>query len=635
MAQELGRPDPPGGPRPTNPFVAFRDEDVGGCVVRRFEEQVARGPGRVALAQGGRRLTYAQLNARANRLARQIVEAFPESRYSPDAPAVALLFEHGADMVAALLGALKAGRAYVPLEPREPAARLAAIVDDCRAPVLLAGEGQRELAAGLASRAAAAPRVVVAETERDGDEGGANLGVEVDPARPAYILYTSGSTGRPKGVVQTRQYVMQLARSFTNSLRLCEDDAITLLPPFTFSASVMDVFGALLNGARLLALDMKSHGLPELGATLARERATVLHCVPSLFRAFAKGAAPAEVASLRLVYLAGEPALEEDLRLYRERLPDGCLFVNALGCTEFNVCRQFFAGKATRLDSARVPVGGPALDVDVLVLDASRRPAPAGAEGEIAVRSRFLSARYWGEPRLTSERFVDDHCGPGERLYLTGDLGVMSAGGCLTHLGRIDQQIKVRGQRVEPAEVEGALLRHEGVGQVVVALKGPPERAALCAYYTSARPLASAELRERLRARLPEYMVPAHFVRVDGFPTTHSGKVDRNALPDPTAEANAPAPIAERAALKSLEAVVRASWEGHLGRPVGPQENFFEIGGNSLLAMQVHADLRRSTGADFSLVDLFKYPTFRSLAQFLSGAPGGTRAAPLGGRREP
>ena len=592
----------------------FPAEGIEQSIAERFEKQAAAHPDRIAIRSGGWSMTYAELNAAANRLGRAILHA------GGDADRVVLLFEQGGPVIVAVLAVLKAGKTYVPLDPGYPAARLAELVDDSQAGLILTDDAHLEGAKRLASGRSLP---VVSSDAVDPAARGDNLGVSVAPDAIAYMLYTSGSTGRPKGVVQKHRNLLHFVRTYTNSCHITPDDRIAWLHSITFSASNMNVYPALLNGAAVYPHDVKRRGVDGLAELLMRERITICQCVPTVFRHFLSGLTGEErFSDLRVFELGGEPVYRRDVELFRLRVGTHCVLVNRLAFTEASVAAQYFITAETELPASAVPVGRPAEGMEILVLGEDGREAGREEVGEIALRSRHLSPGYWRRPDLTAKAFTN---GGGLRTYRTGDMGRIRADGLLEYAGRKDFRVKVRGYTIEVAEVEAALLEIGGVkSAVVVAREDHRGDQRLVAYLIPAGAAPSAdELRTRLGDRLPDFMVPSAFMALEAFPLTSTGKLDRLALPAPdlTQVESAGGYAAPRT---DAEAKVAAIWaEVFALERVGIHDDFFALGGHSLLAGRIAARIRQAYGVDLSLGALFDAPTVAELCGQLGEAVGG------------
>ena len=597
------------GVAPTQPFVAFPPAEIEQSIAERFHVQAEARPGRLAVEEAGGPWTYAALAAAADRVAAAV-----SSRASGPDARIALLLDHDAAMVAGVLGVLQAGAAYVPLDATHPAERLALIVADSRPSLLLASRRNLDLARALAGgREVLSIDGVLAGPAVEARRRG------VPPDRAAYVLYTSGSTGRPKGVLQSHRNVLHFIRAYTNNLHLSPDDGLTLLSSYSVDAAVMDIFGALLNGAALCPIDVRSGGVGALVDALRRRRITVYHSTPTVYRLVLRGLGEEALPDpLRLVVLGGEEVRREDVVTVRDRLPRGCLIVNGFGPTESTVSLQHFIGRETRVERPSVPVGRPVEETEVLLLSA--RGDPGQLHGEIAIRSPHVALGYWGRPDLTAAAFLPDPEGGARRVYRTGDMGRLLPDGNIEFAGRRDRQVKVRGFRIELGEIEAALGAHAAVAEAAAAVPAHrPGESRIVAYWvprTEARP-SDGELRRFLRDRLPEYMVPSAFVALPALPLTPSGKLDRRALP-------VPADVATRRDGRddeprdALELQLARLWEEVLDtRGVGRRDHFFELGGHSLAAVRLFAEIDRRFGVGLPLATLFKAPTVEQLAAVL------------------
>ncbi|MEW5929719.1 MAG: amino acid adenylation domain-containing protein, partial [Gemmatimonadota bacterium] len=606
-------------------FAEFARGEIEQTIPARFEAQARLHPDRLAVRSRGASLTYAELDRAAEAVAGAILRARPAG---PER--VALLFEHGAAMIVAILGVLKAGKTYVPVDPRYPRERSTYVLEDSGAAAVVTGGACLELARELSGG-----RLPLVDVEGAG-AGGASAAAErrrpVDPGEPAYILYTSGSTGEPKGVVQSHRNVLHFIRVYTNNLRIGREDRLTLFSSYTFDASVMAVYGALLNGAALLPLDWREETAPGVAGWMRRERITLYHSTPTVFRHLVAGLAEEErFPDVRLVVLGGEETQSRDVEAFRAHFAPGAVLVNGLGPTESTVTLQNFIGRDTPTPRGSVPVGHPVEDTEVSLRNALGEQVAVYGVGEIEIRSPHVALGYWRKPAQTAAAFGEE---PGGRVrsYRTGDLGRRLPDGKLEFVGRTDFQVKVRGVRVELGEVEAAMRAHPAVREAVAAARddGAGERW-LAAYAVAAEGAelpGAGELRAWLRERLPEHMVPAAFVALDSLPLTPSGKVDRLALPAP-ARGGSDAAVAPRT---PTEEVLAEIWAEVLGlERVGTREDFFELGGHSLLATRVASRAREAFGVELPLRTLFESPTVAALAERVeeAGREGAPQAPPL------
>lgn len=578
-ALRLSPPPAPALSRRQEPgFVAFAADALDRSIGARFEEMARLHPARVAVRTATGELSYRALDARADGVAAALATVPAQG----DRGRVALLLGHDAAMVAAILGALKAGRTYVPLEPAWPRERLALLVDDAGAGVVIA-RGPT-----LALARAVAPGAVVLDVDALPDAAPPRLAVA--PDAPAYILYTSGSTGVPKGVVQTHRNVIAHLRAYTDRLSLRAEDRLSLLSTYAFDAAVMDIFGALLNGAALCPIDPRGAGLAELAARLRASDVTVYHSTPSLFRHLMNSlGAEATLDGVRLVVLGGEEARRDDLHAFRRHFAPGCVLVNGLGPTESTLALQWFADHATPAPRASLPIGRAAPHVEVTLHNAAGEQVALFGAGEIRVRSAHVALGYWRREELTRAAFSGEPGGP--RTYRTGDEARLLPGGDLEFVSRRDAQVKVRGHRVEPGEIEAHLRASPGVRDAVVTARPGADGGARLDAWVVPREGASldaAALRAALRERLPAHLVPSSIALVAELPLTATGKIDRRALASGAAATSVTSAPGPNAPEDALERALVGAWEEVLGvSPVSVHDDFFALGGHSLLAVRL------------------------------------------------
>jgi acyl-coenzyme A synthetase/AMP-(fatty) acid ligase/acyl carrier protein len=435
----------------------------------------------------------------------------------------------------------------------------------------------------------------------------------------AYLFYTSGSTGQPKGVCQTHLNLLHFVCNYSKSLGITCDDRLSLLSPLSFSASNMDIYSSVLNGATVCPYDIRRRGMSKLEVWLEEKSITVLHAVPTLFRHLIGNLPPGwRFSKIRAIDLGGETMYTSDIRMYQEHFKEDCVLVNHLAATEASVIAQHRVDRGRSYGVGMLPVGRPADGVRIRIVREDESEADVGEIGEIMIHSPFLSPGYWRRPDLTERAFLPDPNGGDERIYRTGDLGRMLPDGCLVHLGRKDFQVKVRGYRIEVAEIEIALLDLASIRQaVVVPWGGQSSDQHLVAYLVPAGQHVPTvtELRRSLGEILPEYMIPSAFVMLDALPLTSSGKIDRRALPVP----DRTRPELESAFVTPrtpIEEVLAGIWEDVLGlERIGVHDNFFELGGHSLVATRVISRVRAAFRMELPLRSLFEAPTVADLAE--------------------
>jgi amino acid adenylation domain-containing protein len=581
------------------------------CIHELFEVQAERTPDAVAVRFEEESLTYAELNARANRLAHHLRNrgVGPEVR-------VGVLMERSLEMVVSLLAVLKAGGAYVPLDPGLPAERLAYMLDDSAVPLVLVQGALRGI---VPARDGVEVLAVDALAERLAAEPAENPAAGAGPDSLAYVIYTSGSTGRPKGVMNQHRGVVNRLVWMQAHFGIGANDVVLQKTPFGFDVSVWEFFWPLQQGATLVMARPDGHRDPlYLQEVIEREGVTTLHFVPSMLQPFVEAVEAGRCASLRHVVCSGEalpPALVE--RFY-DRFAGPVVLTNLYGPTEAAV--DVSCWTCAREDAAGVvPIGRPVWNTQLYVLDASLKPVPVGVPGELYIGGVQVARGYQGRAAMTAERFVPDPFSVrgGARLYRTGDRARWRADGAVEYLGRLDFQVKVRGFRIELGEIEAALRQAPGVSDcAVVAREDETGDRRLVAYVVGGA--EADELRDRLRQSLPEYMVPAAFVPLEALPLTANGKLDRKALPAP--EGDAYARRSYEAPLGEVEAALAGIWAEVLGvERVGRWDNFFQLGGHSLLAIKVIGQMRRA-GLHTDVRALFTTPVLAELALAVGGA---------------
>lgn len=593
---------------PSGAFVEFKKEEIELSFPERFEKIVRMYSDRIAIKTADQVVTYADLNAIANRVARAILA----ERGSAQEP-IGLLLDNGTALFAAMLGVLKAGKFFVAMDPSLPKARIATLLEDSQATLLVTDRHHVALATQVAGTRC---RLLDLESIDQGIPA-TNLCLPVSANSLALIFYTSGSSGAAKAVLWTHRVLLHHLMLTTNAFHACEEDRISLLASGTSMAVTNGLF-ALLIGAALLPFDVRKEGVARLASWLSEERISICWFSPPLFRNLREAlTGRGTFADLRLIRLAGDAVYQSDIDLYKQHFPRNCLLANALSSSEAGFLSICYVDHTTEISGNEVPVGYSVADKEILLLDEEGKEVGFNEVGEIVVRSRYLSSGYWHRPDLTDAAFRPNPEDGDERLYFTGDLGLMRPDGCLIYKGRKDFRVKIRGYGVDFAEVEKVLLEHGAIREaVVVAPENESGEARLVAYFTSSsHPSPSiTELRGFAKKNLPDYMIPSAFVMLDEIPLTPNGKVDRRALPEPgqtRPETNKPF-VAPRT---PLEEVLAGIWCQLLRvEPVGIHDNFFDLGGHSLLATQVISRVREAFHLELPLRALFEDPTVAGLA---------------------
>ena len=599
-----------------------------------FEAAVAADPDAIAVIEDAETLTYGDLDRRANRIAHRLLAAGvgPEHR-------VLLCVERGAWALAGLLGVLKAGGAYVPVDPNQPVDRTRMVREDCAPVAILARARHAAIFATDADASGDHATPVICLDREDWAQWPGHAPTHVaapSPRHLAYVIYTSGSTGRPKGVLlEHRSAVARIAQA-VDAYALTPADRCLQFASLSFDASVMQIFSTLAAGATLVMRDETLWSPAEATRRIARHRVAVADLPPSYLPALLDPEAQAAMTALRIVVVGGEATLTETLR----DKPRGFALINEYGPTEATITatsHRLGAGAPCVATSRHLPIGKPVANTQVYVLDRHRQPVPVGVAGEICIGGIGVARGYLHRPGLTADRFVEDPFASdaGARMYRTGDLGRWRPDGTLEFLGRDDHQVKIRGFRIELGEIEAGLLAHGHVRDAVVLVRedAPGDRR-LVAYYQSDAAVPADSLRQALAAHLPDYMVPSAYVHMATWPFTPNGKLDRRALPAPTADACVQRayepPQGER------ETAMAALWRELLRLDrVGRHDHFFELGGHSLIAITLIERLRQQ-GIVADIHALFAHPTLAGFANAASDdgdVPAPANAIPPGAER--
>lgn len=575
-----------------------------------FEEQVLKFPYNTALVWNAEEITYRELNERANRVAAAIQQALPVAQN----PIIAVLLHRGPEMVITLLGIVKAGGAYLPIDPDYPVARIQYTLEDSQPAILIT---QSDIEAELHY---SGKRIDINRLDADATF----IPVPVLPDDLAYIIYTSGSTGNPKGVMIPHRNVVRLLFHDANLFDFTERDVWTLFHSYCFDFSVWEMYGALLFGGKLVIVSKATAQNPAAFLQLVKDqRVTVLNQTPGSFYNMIEEDLrhPASALALRYVIFGGEALKPGKLSHWKERHPE-CRLINMYGITETTVHVTYKEIGALEIARNTSNIGKPIPTLSLLILDRDGKLAPRGAAGELCVGGAGLAKGYLNKPELTAARFIDHPYMPGEKLYRTGDLAKLGSGGDFEYLGRIDQQVKIRGFRIEPGEIESKLVQHSEITDALVIdleREGEPGNKYLCAYIVAAGNLNTSGLRQYLLHSLPDYMVPAFFVRMEQFPLTSNGKIDRKRLPLPNASDMLA--VVYEAPVSEIEKALADIWMQLLQVPrVGLNDHFFELGGYSLKAARLVALVHERFHVELSIQSIFATPYLRDLALLIAKA---------------
>jgi len=595
-------------------------------IIEKFEKQVERFAKKTAVVTENITLTYQELNRYANRVARAILNLKIKKEKEQ---ILGLLFEHSAYMIIGVLGTLKAGKAYVPLDITYPENRLAYMLENSEAYLLLTNDENMSLARTLAGKVKNPIKVInINAPDLHNKYSGENINRDPSGDKLAYILYTSGSTGKPKGVIQDHENVWYYIRNWTERFSISPSDRMTLFSAFSHDGAGQDMFGALLNGATLYPYNILNRAnIGELSQWLIDEKITIWHSVPTLYRYFVdtlknQNHRNQRFPYLRFILLGGEQIRDHDIEMYKRFFPSSQL-ANVYGQTESSVDSIWIINPESPVDKLLI---GESLDkTEMLIVTDDGTILEEIGVGEIVVVCEYLALGYWKDKENTDQVFFNDpELG---RLYRTGDLGRLMVDGNIELMGRKDYQVKIRGFRIEVGEIETTLLKHGSIKDAVVAARADENGSTcLCAYYVpdpmdsktgSHSPLTVSGLREYLSRELPEYMIPAYFTPLEKLPLTPNGKVDKKNLPEPESLQSRLCGAYE-APTTLIEKKISTIWEEILTlEKLGIHNNFFELGGDSLKAMTCVGRIHREFNTEITILEIFNHPTIKELAEYI------------------
>jgi len=580
-------------------FAEFQKQSIFQGIHQRIEEQVCLYPSATALKSGSLIYTYSELNGHANSIAHAIL-----ARCGKGLAQAALLLPNTPEMIIGMLGALKAHKAYVPLDRNYPTERLRAMLEDAEASVLLTDDSHYPMAEELAGNNV--PIINISQTDRNVDAP--NPRVDCDPLDRAYILFTSGTTGRPKGIVFLHRNLLHTTMCLTNELFFSPSDRVTWLHSPSFGSSVVDIYCSLTNGAALYPWDPKVQGFSGLAKWLVAERMTTLQWLPSVFRQFIR-TVPDDLIfqDIRITIMAGEPLTMREVELFRRHFTEGSHLVNQAGTAESYNYYLYRVDHQIPIEDANVPGGYPvSADRMLLILDDAHNELPIGSVGEIAIQSDYMSGGYWRDEAQTQAKFV--RVGKSNvPVYLTGDLGKLESDGRLIHLGRKDFQFKIRGCRIEPADVEYVLTRASGIADCACWFaKDRFGENQLVGYVvlTTAGQFNQREVEEYLEKQLPSYMVPRTYVLMDSLPSLPNGKANRKALPDPFKSVEAPLGQQTETLQNSDQKLLHIFKEILQTDQITLETDFHEAGGDSLSVAVLQHRIHECFAVDVAMDNL-------------------------------
>jgi len=595
---------------PSGNFVDFPIEDVELSIPARFEKIVRMHPDQIAVETDRESMTYDALNRVANRLA-NVILADGDVGNSP----IAVILPRGIPQTVALLAVLKAGKMFLLQDPSSAGDELAHILTDAQTKLIVTSKNLQSRLGGLEKLNV---RVIDIDVANDGYSD-LNPAVHVTAESGAYIKYTSGSTARAKGVVIPHCTILHAVMTYTNSCHFCSQDRALGVNGNTIRRMF---FVHLLNGATYCPFDFRSEGMHRLASWMERHEITIYRSFPGAFRSFMSLLSGRErFAKVRIIRLGGEPLYRTDVELFKKHFSSDCVLINAYGSSETSAICSYYLDHSAEIIGHRVPVGYPEKGKRVSIVDDAGNEISAGQAGEIVVKSRFLSSGYWRRDDESKLNFQSSSANPETKVYRTGDLGKLSADGCLTHLGRKDDRVKIRNFRVDISEVEATLANHPDLKQAIVITKQDLSGNTILVAYVvpKSKPAPSVTtLRKFLAETLPDYMIPAAFLKLDSIPLTATGKVDRRVLPDrgrsrPELDTPFSAPRT------TVEQQLAQIWCEVLSLDqIGIHDNFFDLGGHSLAASRIIARIIKTFELDLPVKALFESPTVINMAALIA-----------------
>ncbi|MDP4146802.1 MAG: amino acid adenylation domain-containing protein [Bacillota bacterium] len=597
-------------------YNRFEKEEINQSIIERFERVVAKYPNNIAVKTNKDFITYDLLNKRVNKLSQSILKSTVANNKSLNnikPQTVALLCNHDIEMIVAMLGALRTGVIFVPLDPTYPKDRLIYMLRNSEAAMLISDSANITLAEKL--KEYLDKDIFICEIDENiCDE---KYSKKVEAEQIAYIMYTSGSTGEPKGVVQTNENVLAFLCGYTNEFNINDKDKITLLSSYSHTTGIIDIFSALLNGATLCPYDIKSEGnMDNLVKWIEDEEITIYHSVPSVYRYYMNCVKENKNSMIRLIILGGESLHKSDVELYKKNFADDCIFVNLFGSSEVIVATSYLISKETEMENNIVPIGYLVDNVECYIINENGEEESVYGVGEIVYSSKYLAKGYWNLENKTKEGFITNPITKTGVVYRSGDIGRILPDGRLEYLGRADYQVKIRGYRVEVSEIESVLDKIDSIEKsVVVAYEEELGEKYLAAYFVvkDGKEFSLEIIKNELKNTLPSYMIPLFFKEIEEVPLTPNGKIDKKALPKIEFEVEgkeyaAPTNEIEKKLVEIWEEILKIS-------KIGINDNFFDLGGHSLKATLLVGRIYKEFDVKVELKDIFNFSTVREISE--------------------
>ena len=592
---------------PKNDFISFAEEDIRKNVVQKFKEIVKQHGEKIAIRINENSCSYRELDRKSDLLCQKIKELNNIKQRG-----VALICSYSIEMIISIIAILKSGKYYVPLDLNSPLNRMQYILNEAECDIIICSKENEHIVDELSyNEKNDFKKILFEEIQLLKGEVREDNSLEISYNDIAYILYTSGTTGCPKGVAQKHEYIMQLIDIYTKQAHICCEDNLSQLASYSFSASVIDIFGALLNGATLCPYEVKELGIVAFPNFINNNSISVLHMIPSLFRVVVEYNENKEfLKKIRLLYFGGEAAKNREYEYYKSFCSDECLLLNSYGSTEYNIVAQYFVDKESKISSQTLPVGFPNPIIELLLLNDDGKEVLPNQIGEFVVKTKFLPNGYWKNEKESQKKFkfLED----GTKMYYTGDKGRKLENGCYVYLGRADFQVKIRGYRVEILEIENQLMNYKKIKQSVVVASENNNDTELYVYYVADEDIDKNDINKYLNKLLPEYMIPTYYKRIPQIPLTRTGKIDRKKLIEQSVQSRK----AYVAPVNEIQKKLCEIWEQVFNtKPIGINDDFFELGGHSLTMISMVSKIYSVLYIQLELRDLYDHPTIEQLSK--------------------